>query len=102
MTLADVADRTRAADPEGRGLSIGMISGLLGRHHTPSPRAMELLAAALDEDPWIFAEYQLACARAALDERGPGGLPAALKAFGELAGTTVPIPRRVPPSHPAR
>lgn len=69
---------TKEADPLHVGLSAGHLSRLCTGADRPSPAAIALIAEALELAPRYFAEYRLAQARALLDERGPGGLKAAL------------------------
>jgi hypothetical protein len=47
---------------------------------------MALIADALGVSPRYFAEYRLAEARAAFDERGPNGLEGALKRLRRVEG----------------
>jgi hypothetical protein len=68
---------TRDFDPTGAGLSAGHLCRLGQGLDHPSTWAIKLIAGALDVEPQYFAEYRLAEARAALDERGRG-LDAAL------------------------
>lgn len=82
MTFRELADATAdAAGEGGKGLSRMQLCRLEAGENQPCPAAMELIAAALGTSPRVFAEYRLAQARALLDERGPGGLEAAMRAF---------------------
>jgi transcriptional regulator with XRE-family HTH domain len=99
LTFRDLHEATQAADPSGRGLSGTHISRLCNGAEPPSPSTIALIAKALRLPPAHFAEYRLAEARALLDERGPGGLSAALRQLERVQGQLIP-PRR--PSRPAR
>jgi transcriptional regulator with XRE-family HTH domain len=67
-----LAAQTRLIDPEGKGLSYSHIANLASGRETPTPRAVELVAQALDLAPTYFAEYRIASLRRELDEREVG------------------------------
>ncbi|MDX6574027.1 MAG: hypothetical protein QOC86_3183 [Gaiellales bacterium] len=71
LTFRQLAERTRAADPHGRGLSNGHLSRLASGDEPLLPDAMRLIAAALDEidGPEYFVEYRMAQLRDAFDPR---------------------------------
>jgi transcriptional regulator with XRE-family HTH domain len=95
LTFRELHEATQAADPTGKGLSGTHISRLCNGAEPPSPSTIALLADALRLPPRYFAEYRLAEARALLDERGPGGLPGALRQLSRLQGR-LGSPRRSP------
>lgn len=68
LTFAELASRTRAADDDGRGLSPSYITQVLNGVQPPVPRALVLIAKALDVDPKRFIEYRLHLARQLFDE----------------------------------
>ena len=72
LSLEALAYATRDADPERQGVSFGGVGHLERGAHQPQLRTMELIAAALGVEPELFAEYRLAMARQALDERQVG------------------------------
>jgi transcriptional regulator with XRE-family HTH domain len=76
LSFSELTRATEARDPTGRGLSAGHLSRLCNAIDLPSPATMALLAESFGLSPRYFAEYRLAEARAAFDERGPDGLGA--------------------------
>jgi transcriptional regulator with XRE-family HTH domain len=86
LSYRALAARTRVADPRGVGLTAGHLANLVAGRDPPSPRALQLLAAALDLPATHFAEYRLAELRRQVDERAVG-LPAALRRYRQLTGS---------------
>lgn len=84
-TLRGVAARTREIDETGKGINYTYISGLMSGREKPSPRALELLAAAFDLDPEFFIEYRMGKLRGELDPRIVG-FDAAVERFVALTG----------------
>ena len=78
LSFSELTRRTEERDPTGCGLSAGHLSRLCNAIDLPSPATMALLAESFGLSPRYFAEYRLAEARAAFDERGPDGLEGAL------------------------
>jgi transcriptional regulator with XRE-family HTH domain len=93
LTFRQLAERTRAADPHGRGLSHGHLSRLASGDEPLLPDAMRLIAAALDEidGPEYFVEYRMAQLRDAFDPRH-GDPRDALQRF--LAWESLPAAQR--------
>ena len=69
LSYRTLSARTKELDPEGRGLSTAYLVQLFKGNEDPIPRAIRLIAAALDLEPDDFLEYRLHLARAWLDER---------------------------------
>jgi transcriptional regulator with XRE-family HTH domain len=69
MSFRQIAAATRTVDSTGKGLSHGYLTQLATGAAPPLRGAMTLIARALSVEPEYFAEYRLAKARAALDER---------------------------------
>lgn len=86
LTSRALAARTRAADPRGIGVTAGHLANLVAGRDRPSPRALELLAAAIELPATHFAEYRLADLRRQVDERAVG-LRAALRRYRQLTGS---------------
>jgi transcriptional regulator with XRE-family HTH domain len=59
-------------DERGRGVTHSYIAGLASGKEQPSPRALELIAQALDVTPDAFGEYRLAKLRHELDPKRAG------------------------------
>ncbi len=99
MSLRSLASATKEIDEPagGTGLSRAQLHRLEAGTEAPSPRAMRLIAAGLDEEPTYFAEYELAEFRAKFDERdgGLGAAYAAMRAYEsrDAATKTSPAPR---------
>lgn len=68
--------------PDVRGTSSGLFRKAMRGERRPTPALMEAVAGALGVEPTCFAEYRLALARLALDEREVG-VPAALAALDQ-------------------
>lgn len=66
-TLKAISARTREVDASGRGINYTYISGLISGREKPSPRSLELLAAAFDLEPEFFLHYRLWKLRGELD-----------------------------------
>lgn len=73
---------TRVREQTGWGSSTGF-SKMVAGELVPAPEGIRLVAAALDVEPELFAEYRLGVAREALDWREVG-LEQALANLGEL------------------
>jgi transcriptional regulator with XRE-family HTH domain len=71
LSFRRLAEKTRAVDPNGRGLSYGHISNL-AKGERPTEPTVRLLAKALELPPETFADYRIARLRASLDEREVG------------------------------
>gem|GEM_PF-5252672 len=72
MPLRELAERTRAADAGGRGLSYAYLSKLERGAAPAAPPVMELIARTFGIDAGRFLEHRLHVARLALDERHAG------------------------------
>lgn len=71
LSFRQLAARTREAQGDDAGLSYGYLAAL-GRQENATVSAMEVVAAALEVEPTVFAEYRLALARRLFDERDIG------------------------------
>ena len=60
LSYRALSERTRRADAAGDGLTHGHLANLVAGRARPSPRALELIAGALEVEPDHFAEYRLA------------------------------------------
>ena len=70
LSFRAIADRTRESDDEEhRGLSSAYLVQLFNGNEDPVPRAIRLIAGALELKPENFVEYHLHLMRDALDER---------------------------------
>ncbi|MGH2946557.1 MAG: helix-turn-helix domain-containing protein [Solirubrobacteraceae bacterium] len=83
LSYRALSERTRRVDPVGDRLTHGHLANLIAGRARPSPRALELIAHALDLEPAYFAEYRLAELRDQLDERRVG-FDAALRRYRTL------------------
>jgi transcriptional regulator with XRE-family HTH domain len=85
LTFRALATRTAQVDPHSDGLTHSYLA-TLGKRDRPSPRAMEIVARALDLEPTYFAEYRLALIRGLFDEdqQGLAGGLENLEALREL------------------
>jgi lambda repressor-like predicted transcriptional regulator len=93
LTFRALAARTSEVESDGKGLSHSYLT-TLGTHDRPTPRAMEIVARALDLRPTFFAEYRLGLVRGLFDEEQQG-LPRALQnlqALQDLVDAQVPAP----------
>ena len=72
LTYRALADLTRAADAEGRGVTSAYLCALTSGREYPSQRSIELIAASLDVEPSYFAEHRLAELRRELNGREVG------------------------------
>lgn len=68
LSFTRLAARTRELDHERRGLSASYVTQLFNGKLPPVPRALRLIAAAMDVQPDVFVEYRLHEARRTLDE----------------------------------
>ena len=84
LTYRALADLTRAADPDGRGVTYVYLCALTSGREYPSQRSIELIAASLDIEPGYFAEHRLAELRRELNGREVG-FEAAWRRYSELA-----------------
>lgn len=69
LSFRALARLTKELDTDGRGLSSAYLVQLFNGNEDPVPRALRLIALALDLVPEDFVEYQLHQWRDALDER---------------------------------
>lgn len=92
ISLRQLARLSQQADPAGKGLSAGHLARLEKGGERPSTAAIALLAELLGVDPEYFAEYRLSRARDRLDDRGPGGLQAALRELADIEAALGPTP----------
>jgi transcriptional regulator with XRE-family HTH domain len=83
LSYRRLAELTRDADPEARGVTYAYLAGLVSGREYPSPRALELIATSLDIDAAFFAEYRLDRLRRELNGREVG-FEAAFRRFVEL------------------
>ena len=69
LTLRALSERTRAADPAGKGLSHSHLGRLASGDEPLRPEALRLIAAAFDDltGPEYFLEYRMALLRQAFD-----------------------------------
>lgn len=69
LSFRELAERTRAVDPNGKGLSNGYLVRLANGDQPLVPEAMRLIAAAFVEidGPEYFVEYRMAKLRQAFD-----------------------------------
>lgn len=69
LTLRALAERMRAADPAGKGLSYSHLSRLASGEEPLRPEALRLIAGAFDElpGPEYFVEFRMALLRQAFD-----------------------------------
>jgi transcriptional regulator with XRE-family HTH domain len=93
LTFRALAARTSELDPDRKGLSHSYLT-TLGAHDRPTPRAIEIVARALDLHPGYFAEYRLSAVRDLFDEREQGLARALqnLEALRDLVDVEVPAP----------
>jgi transcriptional regulator with XRE-family HTH domain len=84
LTYRALADLTRAADRDGRGVTYAYLCGLTSGREYASRRSIELIAASLDVEPGYFAEYRLAELRRELNGREVG-FEAAWRRYSELS-----------------
>ncbi len=100
LSYRALADLTRAADLDGRGVSHAYLCALVAGREYPSRRAMQLLATSLHIDPDRFAEYRIAELRDQLNGREVG-LPSRLEPLPRARQLTAwPITRRPAPTRP--
>jgi transcriptional regulator with XRE-family HTH domain len=83
LTYRALADLTRTADVEGRGVTYVYLCALTSGREYPSQRSIELIAASLDVEPSYFAEYRLAELRRELNGREVG-FAAAWRRYSQL------------------
>jgi hypothetical protein len=83
LSYRKLADLTRSADPDRRGVSHAYLCALVAGREYPSRRAMQLLATSLHVEPECFAEYRIAELRAELNGREVG-FQAAWRRYLEL------------------
>lgn len=83
LTYRRLAELTREADPEDRGVTYAYLAGVVSGREHPSPRALELIASSLDIDATFFAEYRLDQLRRELNAREVG-FEAAWRRFTDL------------------
>ena len=83
LSLRALAERTRDVDAAGRGVMHSYIAAILTGRETPSPRSLELIAAACGTEPQHFVEYRMWKLRGEIDPREVG-FDAALHRFLEL------------------
>jgi len=93
LSFRELAHRTRAVDPAGKGLSNGYLVRLANGVQPLVPEAMRLIAAAFGEidGPEYFVEYRMAQLRQAFDP-GRGDPRDALRRF--LAWEALPATQR--------
>ena len=72
LSYRALAKLTRAADPDGRGVSHAYLCALVAGREYPSRRSMQLLATSLKIDANRFAEHRIAELRAELNGRDVG------------------------------
>jgi transcriptional regulator with XRE-family HTH domain len=83
LTYRALADLTRAADDQGRGVTYVYLCALTSGREYPSQRSIELIAACLGIEPGYFAEYRLAELRRELNGREVG-FEAAWRRYSQL------------------
>lgn len=93
LSYRALSERTRRADPAGAGLTHGHLAKLIAGRARPSRRALELIARALELEPYYFAEYRLAELRDQLDERRVG-FDAAYRRYRALTQAALASPAR--------
>jgi transcriptional regulator with XRE-family HTH domain len=72
LTYRELAARTVHLDPEGKGLTHGYLASLAKGNETPTKRAIEVIANALEIEPQVFVEWRLAVVRTHFDEQAVG------------------------------
>jgi transcriptional regulator with XRE-family HTH domain len=72
LTYRELAARTVDLDPRGKGLTHGYLASLAKGYETPTTRAIEVIANALDIEPQVFVEWRLAAVRKHFDEQAVG------------------------------
>lgn len=77
MSFRALAAATRAADPDGEGLSVSYIAALAKGTERPGRGAMDLIARSFELSPAYFVEFRLATLRDCFDERRVGVTEAA-------------------------